>query len=79
MPDVYEYVTYSEAMLAIEQGVADTKSDDVSEEDAGHDIAISLFRWMTPEVRSEVARCWLGWDNVGDRDLYVQHEIPTTG
>lgn len=73
-----EYTSFTETLDAIMDAarVAVSENPDTGEEDAAHDIAISLFSVMSPSVRHEIARGFLGWSPVDDRDLYVNNNVP---
>lgn len=76
----FEYGSFEEVADAIEAGVQDCLADnpggEVSEDDAAHDIAISLMTQCPPSVKYEIAISYLGWDPEGDADLFERHNVP---
>jgi hypothetical protein len=78
LPEAWEHTTYESAMEAIEASVGDVKADypDLSDDDVYHDLAINTLPLCSPRARHQLARSFLGWDPVEDRDLYINHNIP---
>jgi hypothetical protein len=74
----YEYQTYEEAIRDVDAMAAQVilENPEVSEDDAKHELATSFLYMCPPEVQHDIARSYLGWDPVGDADLYDTYQIP---
>lgn len=78
MPEMWEHTTFESAMAAIEGSVADVRGDhpDLSDDDIYHELTLSTLPQCSPKVRHQLARSFLGWSPVEDKDLYINHSIP---